>query len=213
VKKLGTAGPQGPAGPGGAKGAKGDKGDNGAAGVNGTNGSNGVSGINGANGEDGMCSEANPECSLASGGVLTGVWGVANTATTQSFTPELSAITFPVRVSPPPTTLVTKEFSGFKLGLEISDGKAGFYGPGQNFLTEEEIVEDEEAFAAACPGNVAEPQAAPGFLCIYRGAEEGPNSAEVVAGGAEAAGSSGVVVPWQVGAETNARGTWAVTAE
>jgi len=73
-KQFATPGPQGPTGAAGAAGARGDAGAKGDAGTNGTNG---APGTNGTNGEAGMCSEGEPECALAPGGVLTGVWSAS----------------------------------------------------------------------------------------------------------------------------------------
>jgi hypothetical protein len=188
--KPGPEGKQGPAGPAGAK------------------GDNGSSGTNGTNGEDGMCSAGNPECVLGTGGMLTGVWSASNPSESGGVFADLSPISFPVRVSPPPTALVTHEFAGFHLGDELKDGSVSIYGPGINSL--EEVEESEAAFKAACPGSVGEPEAAPGFLCIYKGVKNGANAAELTEGQAEAANEFGIVVPWQVGAGTNLRGTWAV---
>jgi hypothetical protein len=199
----GAAGPQGPAG------AQGPKGDTGAPGSNGTNGSNGS---NGAPGEAGMCSAGKPECKLVAGATLGGVWAASNPAKEAGTSlTSLSAISFPVRVSPPPTTLVAYTVGPFNLARELGPGEAPIYGPHENPETAEEGEEDEEAFQLACPGNASEPEAAPGFLCVYRGATT-PFESEVHAEEAEAAGEYGVVIPWAVAAEQNVRGTWAVKA-
>lgn len=216
--KDGAPGAQGPAGPQGPKGDPGPKGDTGAPGKDGTNGTNGK---DGKDGEAGMCSEAKPECKLASGATLTGVWGAANSATTQSFTGEVSPISFPIRVSPAPTTVVSHPVGPFKFGLKIGNGSAGFFGPWPSPGEEEQFLEDEAAYLAACPGSVSAPEAAKGFLCVYEGAirregtllEPSEGEAEIVANEAEAASTFGVVLPWHMGPKVSVRGTWAVTAQ
>lgn len=189
---AGALGPAGPAGPKGDQGPKGDKGDQGVQ---------GVQGIQGETGEAGMCSEANPDCVLAPGATLTGVWSTNARADTD---PSLAAISFPVDVVPAPVAIfeMAKPGENKTFGLKFKDGE-GF----EKF----EIVE-EEAWEAACPGTAAEPTAASGFLCIYNDpdtydeATPAPfNYLEWI----EAANTFGVVFP--LGGI--AKGSWAVTAE
>lgn len=214
-KQFAQVGPQGPQGNPGAPGAKGDTGSSGA------NGSPGTNGTNGTNGEPGMCSEAEPECALPSGAVLTGKWAIAGGES--DF--ELATISFPLRVSPPPTALREGELAGFTVGYELQDGNIELYGPNTLSAIEEAlgegedptplVEEDKAAFEAACPGSPAEPEATSGFLCIYQ-SDQGPGVRAPTAsvgfkGTAEAAGEFGVTIPFETTAKgAFARGTWAV---
>lgn len=217
--KNGQNGQNGTNGSPGAPGAKGDKGDAGGAGIPGPAGPVGPQGIQGpqglagAAGEAGVCSQTNPICKTPSKATLTGVWAASNGTTAGGNSPTLSTISFPLRVSPAPKALVTwPAIPGFTLGQELKNGNSGPYGPAQELNTQEEVEEDEAAFLAACPGNVAEPKAAPGFLCIYEGAKNGTGTTQLAPATAEEAHEFGIVVPWQIGAESGIRGTWAVTA-
>ncbi|MFL5874151.1 MAG: hypothetical protein ACJ75T_11870 [Solirubrobacterales bacterium] len=229
VKKIATKLVQaGPAGAPGAPGTPGGKGDTGAAGTNGTNGKDGAPGAPGAPGEAGMCSQAKPECKLASGGLLTGVWSVTGNAHVSP-----AAISFPVRVSPAPAAVVQYEFAGNQLGYELKNGSVSFVGPysckgdfedptnpeciifGEESEWFERLEESNKAYEAVCPGSAATPEAEPGFLCIYLkdGVEyfQSPDNASA-AGKAEAAHEFGVTVPFSFTASGGyVRGSWAVT--
>jgi Collagen triple helix repeat (20 copies) len=224
VKKIaGKLVPAGPAGAPGAPGAPGAKGDAGAAGANGTNGTNGTNGAPGAPGEAGMCSEENPDCSLAAGGLLTGVWAVSGG--TGDFS--LAAISFPVRVSPAPTALLEDELGEtWRLGYQLKDGTTTLYGPypciegcggegaGEQEDPEAALTESAEAFEEVCEGDADEPKADSGFLCIYTrdgaGTRSGPLGGLAQAK-AEAANEFGVTVPWAMEApNAYQRGSWAV---
>ncbi len=205
--KPGAAGAQGPAGAAGAKGDAGAAGGSGAAGEKGEKGDKGEKGEKGNTGEAGMCSQAKPECKLAAGATLTGVWG------TQGVGSSLVQISFPVEVSPAPTGLYESDILGFHIGAVLKDGTYEFYGPHPTPEELEEVEEDEAAFKAACPGTVDAPAATSGFLCIYPGKKEG-NVTEVTtnSGRAEAVNPFGVVVPLAPeAAGSTLRGSWAVT--
>jgi hypothetical protein len=178
-----------------------------------------------------MCSQEEPECNLAAGGVLTGVWSVAGIGTSaEPESPAFASISFPVRVSPAPTAIgEVALFGGLAVvGYQMEDGTAKLWGP---YATANEIAEQldplsaaeeaEEALDEVCPGNADEPKAKAGFLCVYT--DEASN---VLAGpGAkyvsksEAAHSFGINIPWAVGRKNAseavlagyARGAWAVT--
>lgn len=192
---TGSAGAAGAKGDNGSNGAQGAKGDTGVVGPQGPQGSQGKQGTQGPAGEAGMCSAAKPECKLATGGVLTGVWSatgsrdvVGITETTPPVlvtTPSigLAAISFPVRVSPAPTAIGNFEFAAFTIGYQFKNGAIGLYGPypclegceGHGLLEQgemEEILsaaeEAEDAYREVCPGDANNPKAKSGFLCIYR---------------------------------------------
>ena len=202
---------QGPAGPAGATGPAGAKGADGTSGTNGTNGTNGTAG---ADGEDGACSAGDPVCSLPSGATLMGAWGASGGEDDTS----LAAISFTLAVSPAPVALYPREVSGFKLGRIIEDGAGTkFFGPASEVLSEQDAIEDEEAYEDACPGTADEPKAAPGILCIYEaaggGSFNGPANL-VTQSLLEAANEFGIVLPFEINAnDTSVRGSWAVTAE
>jgi hypothetical protein len=201
---AGAQGAQGPAGPAGAQGSAG------SAGAKGEPGAKGEKGAAGTNGEDGMCSAGNPECKLASGATLTGAWGTSGQGI------DLVQISFPVRVSPAPTALAPDTIATFKLGVVLKDKAGEFYGPHAKPETLEEIEEDQAAFAATCPGDVAEPKASPGFLCLYEGSSEGSGVSGPISNEPklEAAHEFGLVVPFGVADSTSSsRGSWAVTAK
>jgi hypothetical protein len=203
AKKLVQPGPAGAPGANGAPGAKGAPGEKGAK---------GDPEAPGQPGEAGMCSEANPSCSLASGGELTGEWAASGGEGDLS----LAAISFPLRVSPAPIALVPQKVDPLTFGFQLEDGSASIFGPhpgGGDTLAEAE--ENEDAYLEACPGSFDQPEAAPGFLCIYEGTREGTISNVPANLGPkdEAANEFGIVIPFQMGADNSAvRGSWAVTA-
>lgn len=223
---AGSAGPAGPKGDAGAAGSNGSNGSNGtsatattfagskgacsAGGVevksaSGTslvcNGTNGTNGTNGPPGPPGAFSTE----SLPSGETLTGVWEASGEI--EGGSPEnpdglesvaLTAISFPIEVSPAPTGV-------------LQAGVGGAFG---FTLMDEEIGADAE-FATHCPGDAEEPKAEPGFLCIHMSdAVEATFLFESEA--YEPASSYGVTVPFAIyghPGEHYVRGTWAVTAE
>ncbi|HEX5592856.1 MAG TPA: hypothetical protein VFX35_05865 [Solirubrobacterales bacterium] len=187
----GAPGAQGPAGPKGDKGDKGDRGEVGPA------------------GEAGMCSEANPECSLASEATLTGAWGTSGGNGDWSMVP----ISFPVRVSPAPTVLTTRELAGMTAGVIQEDGKTTVYGPHPIPGSITDVEEDVEAYEEACPGNADNPEAAPGILCVYTSESVETAAPFEVGPKSEAGHEFGVVLAFKPSGEGYARGSWAVTAE
>jgi len=176
VAKPGPAGATGPAGPKGDPGAKGDQGPKGDPGPNGDTGNTGPKG------EAGMCSGANPDCSLAPGGMLTGIYSVA-AGEAES---DLASISFPVSLSSAPIALYPTQGATKTIGLELKNPGEGaftavfpnssvaFYEiPASGFPSPEEEEEAAEAYEEACPGSFAEPEAASGILCLYPGKKEG----------------------------------------
>ena len=200
------------AGKPGANGAPGPAGPQGPAGPEGKQGSPGAAG---KAGEAGMCSEENPECVLAPGATLTGIWTVA---AGESET-DMASMSFPVRVSPAPIALFPREAFGQIVGLQLKDGSVSIYGTSAFPPSPEEVEDAAEAYEEACPGSFGAPEAESGFLCIYLGPKEGsltepnPFSTNV-----EAAHEFGITVPFKysvaAGGETGTvaieRGSWAV---
>ncbi len=221
----GSTGPVGPAGPAGAKGdtgaagATGARGDTGAAGAK---GATGATGAQGPAGEAGMCSEANPDCKLAPGGELTGLWAAAG----GSGDYVMDAISFPVRVSPAPTAIypqvVGEAPESWNIGWVLEDGAQTLYGPYPCVAGCEGAIQDqedpfkaldeaEEAYEEVCPGSAEEPKADSGFLCIYVGDAAGsrnePTDLEPLS---EAANEFGVTLSYRFTTdESYVRGSWA----
>jgi Collagen triple helix repeat (20 copies) len=223
VKKIAKRYAGKPGAPG-APGAKVDAGAKGDAGANGTNGAPGSPGAPGAPGEAGMCSETNPECVLPAGGTLTGSWSASGGADDYAF----STISFPLRVSPAPTAIVENGSlplgaGNARLGEEIKkNGEVLLVGPWKTpselFETETEkrLEEDQAAFLAICPGTAADPEAEPGFLCIYEDDRSGEGFLQTpisLSSLAKAATEFGITVPFETkGKSGYIRGTWAVTS-
>jgi hypothetical protein len=208
--KPGAPGAAGTPGGQGSQGPKGDTGATGAAGPAGPAGPTGPTGPKGATGEAGMCSKAEPKCTLASKGMLTGVFSASNPSADTGTV--LSPISFPLRVSPAPTTVYSIMVGSFHFGLELDDGGIHTFGPHPEPQTLPEAEEDEQAYLAACPGSESEPLAAPGYLCIYPGAQEGA-SINLRGTLTEVAGESGVVLSFQASTQTWLKGSWAVSAK
>ncbi|MGN6815230.1 MAG: hypothetical protein ACTHK3_04005 [Solirubrobacterales bacterium] len=222
VKKIaksyqgkGPTGPQGPAGSAGAAGAKGATGPAGAAGTTGPAGPTGPTGATGATGATGENGTFSTE-PLPSGQTLTGAWSASGSKNTTS----MGAISFPVRVSPAPTAVIENKFAeAFRLGYVLEDGQAKLLGPKaspEEFESEQEVIEAEEAFLEACPGNADTPKASAGFLCIYpkRFSTVLPPKESTCGAQSctEAADEFGIVLTYKFTAENSyASGSWAVT--
>jgi hypothetical protein len=225
VKKIAKkfAGAPGPAGPQGLKGDTGATGPAGKDGTNGTNGTDGDDGAPGAKGEAGMCSAEEPECSLAPGGVLTGVWSAAGGEGDLA----LASISFPVRVSPAPTAVYPFKLAAtYSLGYELEDGKKTLVGPypcisgcaGEGAAEQADptaaFEEAQSAYLQACPGTAAEPEATAGVLCIYvKDKQGGPADpvSTLTEPLSESAHEFGVTLAFELGSEDSyARGSWAV---
>jgi hypothetical protein len=176
----GAPGAQGPAGPAGPQGAKGE-GAAGAAGKNGTNGENGKEGSAGESVTGKTILTGSSECAKQ-GGVeytLKGVTSkICNGKEGQKGAEGKAA-----------TTLGEDETERGSWGMSISNTK--FDGTGLEIpgvlkyeylgftqitfapplaLNEEvgiKVLKENETVAGQCEGRVAEPTAAPGFLCVY----------------------------------------------
>jgi hypothetical protein len=224
--KTGKTGPAGPAGPAGAQGPGGPagaKGDAGAAGSNGTNGTNGTPGAPGTSVTNTTLAKGSVTCpeggaefkvgagapthacngttgyteTLPPGKTETGAWSISQSATT-----EMSAygsVSFPIPLEQP-----------------------GAEGTAFGFNEEETA---SETFNSHCPGSLAEPDAEPGFLCVYTQFENVKNGLggfiepRNFENGFGAYGVSGAVLnsAFLEGAEgvpavIESYGTWAVTA-
>jgi hypothetical protein len=220
-KRFAVPGPAGPQGP------KGDKGNNGSNGTNGTDGKNGSNGSNGtsvtvagtptagecpaggvkyhsASGNNSVCNGTFSTEPLPQNQTLKGAWGTSGAGEGGAEAGiSLVQISFPIPVTSALTALWQFEPSpGVLVGVELKDGEFGYYEGGE-----------QAPYEAACPGNADEPEASPGFLCIYPGTKEGTVGAPQESPSLiEAANDFGLVVPFQPVGEGSWRGSWAVTA-
>jgi hypothetical protein len=164
----GSAGPVGPVGPAGAVGEKGETGpagQNGAPGEKGAQGEKGTAGTNGFNGSTGAKGPAGPTGptgvtgspwtdggTLPVGSTETGQWsfgGIRSLFVTAS-------ISFPI----PLEKALDQEHSIF-VGPEEGEGEP-------KFVQKEDGNQVREAFEhKECSGNVKEPKAASGALCVF----------------------------------------------
>lgn len=176
----GSIGPQGPKGDPGSPGEKGEKGEQGDPGEDGT-----------------FSTEPLPENQT-----LTGTWSVSGRNGEH-----LATISFPIAVSPAPTTLI--QLGTF--GVKAKAGSIELFP--SNSATEEER---EEAWEEACPGSAAAPAAASGFLCIYTGETKGSGTGlNIGSTYYEEAHEFGVSEPFRLedasGESLYFKGSWAVT--
>ena len=179
----------GPQGPKGDPGAPGAKGDPGAPGAKGDPGAPGKDGVDG---EDGVCSVSVPQCVLPSGATMTGLWSFSAPTGGEEY---FSTISFPLQAPTEPTIRY--------IGTE----------------TEEEREDNEGApfDTTNCPGTPADPEALPGFLCIYGGFVNNiiQFGFKEPAIGATADPNSGVNLVWEIdqnGFAAFGWGSWAYTA-
>jgi hypothetical protein len=149
--KKGATGPAGPQGPAGAAGAKGDKGDAGAAGAAGSAGATGPTGPKGATGAAGVSvtgptGPTGPVGPLASGQSETGTWAFRS----------MGGRAYNLGTVEEPFVFYSEiEFFASPLSFNIPLEEAP-----------EELVFNEPA-TTKCPGNINEPSAAKGVLCVY----------------------------------------------
>jgi len=202
----GPKGPKGDTGPAGPAGPAGAKGDTGAAGANGSNGADGPKGATGnqgnqgakgaagATGPTGPTGETGYTETLPPGETETGTWAI--TTSTPGFLFAATSISFPIPLAEPGGVLSAFAFTKAK-------------------------TENEE-FNEHCPGSLAEPDADPGFLCVYSKEESIANGESALgvsaAAGADRYGTTGVWLNVALlsaesePASVEAWGTWAVTA-
>jgi collagen triple helix repeat protein len=179
------------AGKPGLNGAQGPPGAPGANGKDGAPGSPGQQGPKGEPGEDGTFSTE----PLPKEQTLTGAWSISG-----ENGEHLTTVSFPIAVSPAPTTVIQLG----TLGVKAKEGTL-------------ELVPEEE-FEEVCPGNAASPAAAPGFLCMYIGSAKGVGSGlNIGSTDFEEAHEFGVSEPFNLSDPSAeglyVKGSWAVTAE
>jgi len=151
VKKIAQqyAGKPGAPGAPGAAGPQGPKGEPGAAGDPGTDGKQGPKGDQGEPGEAGACSNANPICKLPPGATVTGNWAFYVPAHATGSSGD-------------PVATVTLDYP-LQSSLEGDPPKFRWVGAQSWLDTDAGETYDTEH----CPGTSVEPEAEPGYLCVY----------------------------------------------
>jgi hypothetical protein len=228
VGSAGARGETGPAGQNGAQGEKGAPGENGAPGKDGFNGSNGVSVMSKEfSGSQGACKEGGSEFTAASNSKTYACNGKEG----KDGSPWTAGGTLPVGSSETgqwsfffvqgegAAPLVTASIS-FPVPLEkaLAEANSHFIGP------EEGEGEPKANLPDGCSGNVKEPKAASGNLCIFtrtvEGLKTGPllasltiNDVETgeVRAGRSGAYLSGFISGAQAGDQVIGIGDWVVT--
>jgi hypothetical protein len=219
---TGPAGPQGPAGPAGAKG------DTGAAGSNGAPGSSGASvTIAKLNPGNANCPEGGTEFKVGSGAPAFACNGEEGQQGEEG-SPWTDGGTLPPEATEAGTYLITSEtgsgvFEGFgyavanisftiPLAAEI-DSAHTIYVPNAGVSVPAEC-ENTDHTGLASESN---PEADPGYLCVYKRVAINTNSVEMEIlkpglGGNGAAMTGAMLAQEVTAAEARAEGTWAVTA-
>ena len=208
--KPGTAGANGAQGQPGSAGSQGPAGPAGQKGESGATGPQGPAGAAGKNGENGTTGFAKV---LPSKATETGTWSFSTPNPSYLFI----SLSFPIQLA--------EALGATQVHYVFADGK-------------ELNVKKELVSPADCPGSVAEPEAAPGHLCVYekftsgvstvaagKEGEQQVTQAEIfpssgtpgLFGGQDGADTSGATLLFApTDPEVEARvgwGTWAVTAE
>jgi hypothetical protein len=157
--KNGAAGPAGPTGPAGAAGAKGETGAAGTNGTDGTDGTDGEKGATGATGATGKEGKEGPEGkegtfggqTLPAGKMLTGHWA-ASSYGEAGYSIGGSGFGF---------ALADVSYQ-LPLAEELPDIDQNAT---ELYMDEEEV--ENGTLRPGCKGNVEEPVAEPGYLCVF----------------------------------------------
>jgi hypothetical protein len=213
----GPAGPQGPAGPAGAAGAKGDKGDTGSPGANGSNGAS-VTNTK-LNPGNVNCEEGGAEFKVGTGaptfacngepgeeGPEGSPWTAGGTLPSE----KTETGTWEVVVGPP------LEIEGEEVlppeGVAALSFPIRLAAPLEASQMHFPFEEDFETF---CPGEVSEPEADPGNLCVYVQygfTLEVPLEFSTMGGEFFTSSTSGAFISVRANPGARAIGSWAVTA-
>jgi len=190
---TGPQGPQGPAGPAGAAGKDGAPGTPGTPGATGPTGKTGTAGVTGPTGPTGPTGgggglpEFLPEGQKETGAFSTGYVGDGETE--PAIAPAFLEFSFNIPLEEKPKVVwVNKAGNGVYTG--------------------------SEGTVADCPGTVAEPDAEPGFLCLYTKflQSEPFDQTPTMSDGTGVTSGAGVVREVKFTPIGLASGTWAVTA-
>lgn len=221
--KTGKTGPAGPAGPAGPQGPAGPKGDNGAPGSNGTPG---------ANGKSVTATEipaGEPECEERGGVEVKqeGAGSGTEICNGEEGSPWTAGGTLPPGETETGTYLLTSETGSgtFEPGAKYAFGQVSFPIPLPAEMEEADMkfVLQSTAAPAECenpdhPGTASarNPEADPGFFCVYQGFADGFDISEMVPmtpSSGEAISTTGTILAQLVtDVEARSAGTWAVTA-
>jgi hypothetical protein len=196
AKQVLTPGPQGPAGSAGPAGSPGAPGKEGAQGHVGTAG---------ADGEDGACSASLPNCVLPANATLTGDWSFVARGS-ETFETEVGGTTTSHTLG------VAGTFLNISFPLRIPSVVDG--GGEPKFNPDVNWIGEGGSSTAQCPGTAADPEAAPGQVCLYAERLSGVNGLPSGANSYTADPASGLVVELalEAGVEAYGYGSWAVTA-
>jgi hypothetical protein len=205
---TGAAGPAGPAGPQGPAAAAGGKGETGTAGANGTDGADGTDGTSGTSATTETFTGSKHNCPL--GGVVV-----------KSASPEAAVCNGKTGYTEflPAGKTETGTWAAGEGPAHIDYVPLSFAIPieGAGAITEKHFVKWEETVPGKCEGNVHEPAAAPGVLCVY--AQENllhvaePPTILNSNGGEGALGGPGAILAIQLeNSEGTGLGSYAVTA-
>lgn len=212
--KNGVAGPAGGAGAGGAQGPAGPAGPQGPGGAPGGEGENGESVTNTALSKgSATCKEGGAEFKVGAGTSTHACNGSPWTAggTLPSKATETGAWSFGITA-----VAVPEAFGKHFLTVLV----ASFTVPLKEALNGEHVhyVKVEEATPSGCTGNVEEPGAEPGNLCVFASQEEGATAAGIAnpakpppVAGAGTTGATAVFIFAEEATQAAGQGTWAVT--
>ncbi len=209
----GPKGDPGPAGPAGPAGPQGAKGDTGAAGSNGSNGSDGAAGAKGATGPTGSAGTAGAK----------GATGVTGPTGFSGFTATLP----PGQTETGTYSIISEDGEPQILELPYAVGNISFAIPLAAPLDDSHVKYAPNAGplptecenpAHAGTASAANPEASPGYLCVYGGLISGNldvSAMEILtpSGFGPGADVSGTLLLQEIEAsEAYGNGTWAVTA-
>lgn len=211
---TGATGPQGPAGPTGAPGAAGAKGENGAAGTPGSDGTNGTDGVNGKSVVSSQASGS--ECKEGVGGTKFEVEGSGTSSHVCNGKPG----TFGGESLPKGKTLTGVWAASGYAEAAVPNPGYGIAYTGISFAlpTSEPTVHyiaSGETVPSGCSGDLDEPGAAEGNLCVFGSTEDNLAGAP----GVSVEGSSETSLGFTLSGYSKAKGaismsgTWAVTGE
>jgi Collagen triple helix repeat (20 copies) len=201
--KTGPAGAPGPAGPAGAQGAQGAQGPAGPAGSQGSQGGKGETGSQGVKGTTGTAGATGPK----------GATGATGTTGYTETLPSGKTETGQWVVYAPGAGPNELRVDAISFAIPLATAPASF-----------EIVSTAQKETSNCPGGLAKPEAAKGYLCLFEGEiflhKPGLELATVNdPSGASGAGITGGELIFETentvkaGEAVSSEGVWAVTAE
>jgi Collagen triple helix repeat (20 copies) len=221
---TGATGPAGPAGPAGATGGAGPQGNPGATGETGKTGEPGKNGTNGTNGTS-VTSAAYSGSECKEGG------SEFTAGKTKAYACNGEKGVLHPKETLPPGATETGDWGLYFTASgpnEIQAEAISFPIPLKEAPEHNKTVSLAEKETAECPGGVTDPQAQPGYLCLFEGKtplkKSGLNLGYVTDPATDSlggAGTTGAVLffftqglpPVNAGEEVSSEGVWAVTAK